>query len=617
MLHSIENKPPLAEAGTRLRHRLGIVVRLLIALAVIMAGPTVAQSGPPRPVALTGTDGEFGPGLGAAVEFAAFEADGYSEASPAINARGGVVFIATLSGDGVTADNDTGIWVYRRGVLSLVAREGQQVPGMASGVVYSKFGDSSSSYDGPFDPHISDTGRVAFKCELRGTGIDSTNDGALLAERDGTVSLVLQERATELPGHSGIFLGQRASDGIFGWQPIHMTRDGQIIMKIGANGYVSGGGFREWATIKETNGAIETWFYYGDPVPGFPEAVFTGAFFDLEVSRDGYIADSRLNTEVATVGFDHALWSDRSGALEPIYPQGTPQYPDGGGAYLQAINSLGRLAVYTSVDEWEDVLWSEGMYGIALTIAEMGGAAPGTQSVFDSADGHTVLADSGTLALNAFLAHDAYTNGSNDRGVWINRSGTLLELELRKGDPVPSRPDRLIADLNQIYINASDRIAVVGQANDNQSVLWLRDDTGGYQVIAKGIDPDHEFDVFGDGSDMRLIVSILSDPTSGSTGDARRNVINDRGEIVFRLTFLDASEGIFSTAALAGDIDGDGDVDIDDFSVFRDCMSGPNVTPNPPAPITLEQCLAAFDFDGDGDVDLGDFARFQTAFTGT
>ncbi len=61
--------------------------------------------------------------------------------------------------------------------------------------------------------------------------------------------------------------------------------------------------------------------------------------------------------------------------------------------------------------------------------------------------------------------------------------------------------------------------------------------------------------------------------------------------------------------SLAGDHDGDGDVDGDDFAEFPACMTGPDGNPLPPG-------CSVFDFDTDEDVDLTDFAQFQTVFTG-
>ncbi|MCP4589757.1 MAG: hypothetical protein GY842_03350 [bacterium] len=66
----------------------------------------------------------------------------------------------------------------------------------------------------------------------------------------------------------------------------------------------------------------------------------------------------------------------------------------------------------------------------------------------------------------------------------------------------------------------------------------------------------------------------------------------------------------FSTA---GDFDGDGNVDADDFAILNGCMSGPREGSGfvPPVP----QCRAVFDFDDDDDVDLLDFADFAVVFS--
>lgn len=75
-----------------------------------------------------------------------------------------------------------------------------------------------------------------------------------------------------------------------------------------------------------------------------------------------------------------------------------------------------------------------------------------------------------------------------------------------------------------------------------------------------------------------------------------------------------AEEHFYLQVERAGDLDGDGDVDLGDFSTFRSCMAGPNDTVPPLAcpQVTFDAC----DFDDDSDVDLNDFSRLAAGFTG-
>jgi hypothetical protein len=59
---------------------------------------------------------------------------------------------------------------------------------------------------------------------------------------------------------------------------------------------------------------------------------------------------------------------------------------------------------------------------------------------------------------------------------------------------------------------------------------------------------------------------------------------------------------------LAGDADGDGDVDLADYAAWEACLHGVGAT--------VDGGCAAFDSDSDGDVDLMDFASWATLFTG-
>jgi hypothetical protein len=64
--------------------------------------------------------------------------------------------------------------------------------------------------------------------------------------------------------------------------------------------------------------------------------------------------------------------------------------------------------------------------------------------------------------------------------------------------------------------------------------------------------------------------------------------------------------------AVAGDLDGDGDVDISDFAAFAQCFGGANLPPSGSCPPGVDA-----DFDDDGDVDIADFATFSQNFTGS
>ena len=63
--------------------------------------------------------------------------------------------------------------------------------------------------------------------------------------------------------------------------------------------------------------------------------------------------------------------------------------------------------------------------------------------------------------------------------------------------------------------------------------------------------------------------------------------------------------------AVPADLDGDGDVDLDDFSIFQACASGPAIPHN-----GTRTCQTA-DLDHDGAVDQVDFGLFQRCYSGT
>ena len=64
-----------------------------------------------------------------------------------------------------------------------------------------------------------------------------------------------------------------------------------------------------------------------------------------------------------------------------------------------------------------------------------------------------------------------------------------------------------------------------------------------------------------------------------------------------------------------GDFDENGQIDLDDYAIFQDCMNGPD-NPTPPPPCTPVEMFDACDLNDDEDVDLDDFAVFAGHLAG-
>ncbi len=100
---------------------------------------------------------------------------------------------------------------------------------------------------------------------------------------------------------------------------------------------------------------------------------------------------------------------------------------------------------------------------------------------------------------------------------------------------------------------------------------------------------------------------------SDFTGDVTTvtNVIWEVDTVAF---YLNDPRGAFDDAEdrLPADIDGDGDVDLDDYLLFEACLTGPDVSTPPSACMANE--FRRSDLDNDLDVDLADFSVFQLAF---
>lgn len=88
---------------------------------------------------------------------------------PFIGGSGAVVAQVKLRGDGVTTDNDDGIWANPAGAFTQVARQGDAAP------------DTSAGFFTLGAPTANFHGQTAFSASLAGNGIDASNDSGIWA----------------------------------------------------------------------------------------------------------------------------------------------------------------------------------------------------------------------------------------------------------------------------------------------------------------------------------------------------------------------------------------------------------------------------------------------------
>jgi hypothetical protein len=94
--------------------------------------------------------------------------------SAVLNNRGQMAFGGFLTGasQGVNSTNNSAVWAWDNGVATLLAREGDQVPDLPSGVLFAGIGRELM---------INDNGQVAFRADLKGTGVTNSNNFAIMA----------------------------------------------------------------------------------------------------------------------------------------------------------------------------------------------------------------------------------------------------------------------------------------------------------------------------------------------------------------------------------------------------------------------------------------------------
>lgn len=190
-----------------------------------------------------------------------------------------------------------------------------------------------------------------------------------------------------------------------------------------------------------------------------------------------------------------------------------------------------------------------------------------------TSDGTTIVGSSYT---DGFTLLEAYR--------WTERSGMISLGDLPGGE--------VLAAANDV---SADGSVIVGLATDELGdVAFLWDAMHGMRSLQDVLVDEYGLNLDG----WRL---------------TRARGISDDGLTItgIGINSLGQQEGWIATIPEppSRDFDRDGDVDLEDFTIFTDCIAGPAVPPAETCPAGVDA-----DLDGDDDVDLIDFGQFQSAF---
>ncbi|MFT5107833.1 MAG: hypothetical protein ACI9UA_003468, partial [Pseudoalteromonas tetraodonis] len=113
----------------------------------------------------------------------------------AIGGSGDVAIFGSVNNSsalGVSSANNDGIWTNISGTTALVAREGDQVADLPTGVIFESFKESL----------VADDGSVCFSGFVKGPGVNSSNDGCLWSNASGSLVTLMREGGLA-PGTDG------------------------------------------------------------------------------------------------------------------------------------------------------------------------------------------------------------------------------------------------------------------------------------------------------------------------------------------------------------------------------------------------------------------------------
>lgn len=346
------------------------------------------------------------------------------------------------------------------------------------------------------DPPVNSSGRTAFVTDLRGNGVDNSNDGAIWSDAFGLPMLVARE----------------------GMHP---------------PGTPSGSRFG----------------YFGHPAINSPGQIAFQASVENELFSDQsiWLADSTSLTMIA-----------RTGEPAPSTSSGVNFGWVGWHQAAAALNSAGQVAFSATlsgigVDHTNDNgIWS-GTVGSLRVVARAGDDAPGTPAGTKFGQLEDPLLNSASHA--AFLAglNGVGVNTSNDLSIWSEGSGSL-SMVAREGTHAPGVPEGVnFGEMSYVHLvlNSAGQVAFATHLNRNGVGgvggygIWAEDRSGILRLVV--VEEDQLEVAPGDYRTVRNIDFICCT----SSDEGHFNAFNNRGQLAFRADFYDGTSGIFVSSVAA------------------------------------------------------------------
>ena len=463
---------------------------MTVVFVAALAGYEVsyAQSGT---VTLVMTN-QTAPGTPAGAVFADFDA-------PALNNAGQLAFNATLqpSQGGVTANDDTGLWVGSPTALTLAAREGYQAPDFSPGVNFVALGA----------PALNAGGQLAFKASF------ANNYDAIYAGAPASLSLVAFTRGPASTGSGSYYrdlftpryndLGQV----IFG-STVTVGSGSSAVRK---DILFAGTPSDLHAVVEENSMGL------GTPVGAamgpleltFPVINASGQFaFKAHMVQGigGISADNDSGIWVGTTdgqGITTNLIAAQEGTQAPDLPAGATFNED---LRLYHMNAAGEVIFFGRLNQGsggvssfsDEGIWA-GAPGNVHLVAREGDFGPGTITGFSHFEDPVLNASGQT----AFFAEVEDATFARYGSVWTGTAGNLTQL-VREGLQAPGLPaganfafldvvDRVSDHMMTPVLNAGGQVLVKdkltqgagGVTADNDRGLWLFGPDGDAIVVAR------------------------------------------------------------------------------------------------------------------------------------